>query len=156
MILEPSFALASTFSAAAMTPSTEPPDSVHVKREVFGEGHDRERHLGRGGRGALEELADLLFRHPPANVLVGDDDGARAPHVLVAARMVAVPVGIHHEADRARAYRRDRRPDLLGERGVLVVDYENPVASRRDPDVSSRADEHVDPGGDIHRLDLNL
>ncbi len=130
--------------------------AVEVERHGVGEGHDRQGRLWSRGDRLVERLHELIDAHPLADVLVRDDQRARLAEVLVAARVVAVPVGVEHEADRPVADLRDRGHDLLGQRRVLVVDQEDAVRAGRDADVATPAHQHVDAVGDLDRLDLDV
>jgi len=82
--------------------------------------------------------------------------GAGFTEVLVAAGVVAVPMGVEDETNRPLVDSLDRRPDLVGQRRVLIVDQKDPVSACRDGDVAAGALEHVDPVRDFCRGDLNL
>ena len=130
--------------------------TVHVEADALGERDDGEG----GGRGfrrrALEELVELVAAHAATHVLVRHDDGAAIGHVLVAARVVAVPVSVDHEPYRLRCDGRDRGLDPVSERRVLVIDDEGVVLANGEPDVSARTLEHVDARHHRDNGDLDL
>src|SRR6185436_245730 len=86
---------------------------------------------------------------------LGDDRGLLAEH-RVAAYVVAVPMGVEHELQVARADLAEREADLVGQRCELVVDDEDPVGSHGGADVAAGPLQHVDVAGDLGRLDLHL
>ncbi len=130
--------------------------AVEMEGDGVGEGDHGERHLGPGRHRAVERLHELIGAHAVPDVVVGDDQGALAAQVLVAAGVIAVPVGVEHEADRPGLDRRHRRLDLLGQRRELIVDQEHSVLAGRDPDVAPLPDQHVDARRHRHRLDDDL
>jgi hypothetical protein len=87
---------------------------------------------------------------------VGHDHRAALGHVLVAAHVVAVPVGVQDELHRLRGKGGDRRLDLRRERRELIVDHEDAVVSHGHADVPARPLEQVHTLGDHVRLDLDL
>ena len=74
---------------------------------------------------------ELLDAHPPAHVVVREDQRPRRAEVLVSAGVVAVPVRVEHKTYRPIAYRADRRNDRVGQRRVLVIDQEYAVGADR-------------------------
>ncbi len=129
--------------------------AVQMKRDRIAEGHHWKRLLRRGRHLAADPFDELLFAHPLAHVLVGHDQCPGAAQVLVAARVVEVPVRVEHEADRSVVDGLHRRPDLVGQGRVLVVDEKDAVLPRRDAHVAPRADEHGDAVGQLDRPDLD-
>ena len=128
--------------------------AVPIERHRIAEGDDGERVRGRLLR-PLHHLEELIGIHAFAHVLVGYDHRAGLAEVLVAARMIAVPVGVQHEAHRAVADGGYRRQDLLGKAGELVVYDERPVLTHRQANVSSRPHQHVHAVGNRDGTNLH-
>ena len=74
----------------------------------------------------------------------------------VAARVIAVPVGVQNEAQLFVGNALERGPDLVGERRKLIVDNQKTVIANRDADISTRAFEHVNVTGNFCRLNLHF
>ena len=129
--------------------------AVQVEGHRLTERDDRQRVLGRRRNPPVERLHELLHTHPLAYVVVRHDERARLAQVLVPASMVTVPMRVEHEPDRAVSELAYRSDDAFGQRRVLVVDEKNAVGPGRDPNVPSTTDEHVNPGSEIDRLDLD-
>ncbi len=68
--------------------------------------------------------------------------------------MVAVPVGVEHEANRFRAQRPDGSYDLVGKRRILIIDQEDAVVPHRYRHVAAASRQHVDAGAEIGGMDL--
>ena len=134
---------------------------VDVERHRRREGDDGERRPGAGRRLPVEHRVELLGAHPGAHVVVRHDDDPCAGHVLIAAGMIAVPVGVHQEPDRLVGHGLDGGEDFGGERRVLVVHQEGGLIAHRERDVAARAEQHVDAlaggyGLDRHRIQARL
>ena len=96
----------------------------------------------------------LLHRHPDADIVVGDDHRAGAAEILVPAGMIAMPVGVDHEADRIGIERAHRRDDPLGRRRILVVDQDVAVGAVGEADIAAAAEQDRDAGRDPLDADL--
>ena len=121
------------------------------------EGHHRQGAGRRRQLFALDEFDELPSRHPAADVVMGDEQRAGLPHVLVAAGMIEVPVGVEDEAHRLVGNRRDGREDLRGERRELVVDHEHGVRPHGKASVAPLPEEDIHPrsqplGGNPDRI----
>ena len=128
--------------------------AVPVERDVGPERDDRQRH-GRRLLGPAHHVLELGRVHPAADVVVGHDQRAGLAEVLVAAGVVAVPVGVHHEPDRLRGHGPNGGQDLLGQRGELIVDDEGAVIPHRKADVAALSEQHVEAGSERHGPDLD-
>jgi hypothetical protein len=129
---------------------------VQVEVHVVAERHHRPRGLGARRHGPVEQPAELLGAHPRAHVVVRHDPRAGLAEILVAAGVIAVPVGVDHEPHRLIGDLTERGEDPVGERRVLIVHQNHAVLAHRDADVPARALEHVDPVGELGALDLDL
>jgi hypothetical protein len=118
--------------------------AVEIEADRIGESDDRKRGSRRGGDPVVERSQELLLAHPAPDVLMGEDESAGSSHRFIAAGVIVVPVGVHHEPDRLRRDGRDRRLDLRRHRRVLVVDDEGIGFAHRQANVPARAFEHVD------------
>ena len=87
---------------------------VPVEADTVVERHDRKGRPRCLVRAACQ-VPKLRRVHTPVDVLVSDNQSSCLPQVLVAAGVVAVPVGIQHPADGLVGHCRDRRQDLLGQ-----------------------------------------
>ena len=131
---------------------------VEVERHVLRERDDgqravRTRRLRR--RFPADTLQHLVHVEALPDVFVRHDKGPRLSEILVAPRVVPMPVRVEHEADRLGRYRPDGSQNLVGQRRVLVVDDEDSVVADEDSDVAARAEQHVHTRGDPLRLDLD-
>jgi hypothetical protein len=130
--------------------------AVEVEGDRVAERDDRERCRRRGRDKRVPGSEELLHRHAHAHVVVSHDEGSRLPQVLVAAGVVAVPVGVEHEADRPVGERGGSGPDLVRQGRVLVVDEERPVRTESQRQVPAPAGDQRQAGGERRRLDRDL
>ena len=128
--------------------------AVPMERHRIGEGDHGERVRRRLLR-PFHHLVELLGIQAFAHILVGYDHRAGLAEVLVTASVIAVPVGVQHEAHRAVADGGYRRHDLLGKAGELVVYHERPVLAHRQADVASRPHQHVHAVGNRDGTNLH-
>jgi len=93
---------------------------------------------GPGGRGLdlVAEEIRVALPQTAADVVVGDEGRARLRQLLVAARVVTVPVGVQHEPHGPVGEAAYGGLDFRGERRELIVDHHDPVFADRDPDVA--------------------
>ncbi len=82
------------------------------------------------------------------------DDGDLGAEDEVGSRMVTMVVGVEDELQLAPAYVLQGGAELVGQRGVLVVDDQDAVLAHRDPDVAPSPVQHVDVAA--HVLGLNF
>jgi hypothetical protein len=117
--------------------------AVDMKRHRVAESHDRQRTRRGGRRAHVEHRVELLDGHALPHILVGHEQRAGFTHILVAARVVAVPVCVEHKLHRLLTHGRDRGENLLGQRRELVIHEKRSVVSDAEADVASRAGQHV-------------
>lgn len=127
--------------------------AVPVKGRLVAEGDDGEGGRRRGRRFAGFALQPFFEALPC--IVVRDDDRASAGKRLVAARMIAVPVGVENEFDRLVGDLRDRSHDLLRQGGELIVDDERAVGTDGKADIPAGPFKHVDARRHRDRLDLD-
>ena len=111
---------------------------------------------GEAGHLVVQGGDELLARHPGADVAVGDDHRAAAAHRLVAAGMVAMPVGVDDEADRIGIDGGDRGEDPVAHRRILIVDDDVAVGAVGQADIAAGAEQDGDSGRDLLDLHLDL
>lgn len=87
---------------------------------------------------------------------MGDDDGAGIAEGLVAAGMVAVPVGVDQKFHRRIGQLADGRHDLAAERSELIVNEESAVLAYRNAEIPAGSNHHVDTRRDFGCLYLHL
>jgi hypothetical protein len=129
--------------------------AVDVERHGIVEGDDRQGARRCGQLLALDELDELPSRHAPADVVVGDEQRAGLAHVLVAAGVIEVPVGIEDEPHRPVGQRGDGGEDLGRQGRELVVDDEDRVGTDGESDVAAGAVQDVDALSESLRSDLD-
>ena len=114
---------------------------------------------GFGGDLRVEEVDELIRRHPLQRVVVRDDHGAGLAERLVAAGVIVVPVRVEYEADRRARYGGDGLRDLRHQRRELVVDEQHAVRPDEHRDVArddAGGAQHVETVGELLALDLGL
>ena len=123
-------------------------ETVPMQGDPVLEGHD-----GKGFRSRLLAAADQIRElggvHPPADVLVGHDEAAGLPQVLVPTGVIPVPVGVDHEPHRLVGDAPHRGEDLVGERRVLIVHQQSPVLTGGEADVAAATEEDVDAAAQV-------
>ncbi len=92
----------------------------------------------------------------PAELIARENGGAHLCEILVAAGVVAVHVGVHHEADRFVGNLVDGRGDLLRERRELRVHHEDSFRPDEHADGAALAFERVEIVADLGGLDLHF
>ena len=75
-------------------------------------------------------------------MMMGQDQDTAPTQVLVAVRMVAMPMCIQHEANRLGRELRAGRANFLRERRERVIDQKHPIGSRRHAQIATWALEH--------------
>ena len=108
--------------------------------------------IRQNGQGVLRRLR----RQADADFIPGEDQHAHPAQVLVAARVVAMNVGVDQEPDLGVRDPSDRGHDLVRERRELVVDHDDAVLAHRDADVPTLSCEVVDAPRDVMCHDLDI
>src|SRR3970040_192561 len=93
----------------------------------------------------VEARHELVHAEAFAHVLVGHDDGAGLPPVLVPARVVLMPMGVEDETERPAAEGADGGLDFRLQRRVLVVNQEHAVRAGRPAAVPPPPHQHGHP-----------
>ena len=86
---------------------------------------------------------------------MSDDDGAGISEGLVAAGMVAVPVGVDQKFHGRIGQFADGRHDPVAERRELIVDEKRAVLTHRNTQIAAGSNHHVDARRDFGGLDLH-
>jgi hypothetical protein len=132
--------------------------AVEVDGYIVVEGDDGQRALGlrlgfelhrsvvAGGAAFFEALADVVL----------GNDGRLLLEELVSTGVVLVVVGIDDEADGLVGDALECGLNLVGERGILVVNHDDAIVTYRSPDVAACALQHVYVAGDFNDLDLDF
>ena len=127
--------------------------SVQIETDTLLVGHDRERNARSGRRIITGSRATC--RHPGTDIVMGEDECALLPEILVPARMVEMPVGVDEKFHRSRAKVCDGCLNLAGKRGKLVVDQNRAVCAVTDADIAARTEEDGNAGSDLLGSDFN-
>ena len=117
--------------------------AIPIKIHPVGKSDDRQSDGRRGRNVPVERFHELIDAHATADVFVRYNDRSRFAKVLVAAGVIEMPVRVQYETHFPVRDLGDGGEDFLGERRVLVVDYERAVLSHRQADVAAPAHQHV-------------
>ena len=133
------------------------PDFLPI--EMDGKGLGEGNHRQGGGRGGRRNpVAALLFgRQPGADIVVGDN-GSFCAKFRIAARVIAVKMGVEQKFEVALAKVLEQGANLIGQRGEFVVHHQEAVRPGGNADIAaSRPVDHVDGSGDMgHRKVLRV
>ena len=103
------------------------------------------------GQHGQRQIGVHLLHHAHAHPVVGENGDSQPSQVLVASDMVAVNVGVDHEADLAVVQVGDGGQDAFRQRGELVVHHDDAVIAHRQPDIAAGSFQVVHPAG--HMVD---
>lgn len=129
--------------------------SIQIQRQPILESHDRPGLFGYSRKRLISRRYEWVGRESRADLFVGHDQNAGLAQVLVAARVIRVPVRIEQEPNRLGA-ERETAP------WIFVVSGANGSSMRKVP--SGPVETPIPPGSDQHRearperdrLDLDL
>src|SRR5690349_12984179 len=116
---------------------------VQVKIHAISEGDLGPRSLVARGDRLVVLGIDGLLAHPLTYNIVRYESDAHLFEILITPGMVAVNVRVQQETDLTAIDAVNCSLDLLRQRSKLIVDHEESVGSGEQPDISTRALQHI-------------
>ena len=127
-----------------------------MKSNVGRECHHRQCHFRRGRHLGFEERDELFCRHALSDIVMRHNQRAGFTHILIAAGVIAVPVGVQHKLDRLVTDLLERREYLRADRRVLIVDDEQRIFADGYTNIATCTEQDVSRRRKFFCLDFDL